>query len=217
MNHSIELKHTFDLYADNIRVYNSNTSEEFNKQLIYEMLNRQTLTTSRCRSSFKDSIDRTMKQDLTEIFNNVLVTYIKELYDSDIFENFEFYQDWSVSIHRNERALLPHTHNETFVTMCYYPKAPMGLPQYTLSSPLIPFKTGEIVLNNSDGFSLPGRFAKDKTRLYFHYLPQEGDVIIFPGHVPHWVVGGELEDRYSLASFISIKPNRSELMELNWK
>lgn len=215
MEHRIELSHSFDLNADYVRVYKSNTDTSFNDSLVQQMANNAITKSSRCRSDFRGTCSAEVKAALTQIFDAAFMAYVNELYDADLIENFEFWQDWSVSVYRDGRSLFSHTHNETFVTACYYPKTPTGLPQYTLSSPLVPFKTGEIVLSNSDGFPLTGRYAKDKSRMHFHYLPQEGDVIIFPGHVPHWTVPGEPENRYCLASFISPKPKNSELMKLN--
>lgn len=214
MKHPVELKHSFNLNADLIRVYKTGTSAEFNAKLVHEMCTARITKSSRIRSDFRGACSSELKDTMTAIYDAALMEYINELYDEDIVDNFELWSDWSVSVYRDGRALFPHTHNETFVTLCYYPETPHGLPPPEVQSPIIPFRTGELVLGNSDGFPITGRYLKDKSRMHFRYLPEAGDVVVFPGYIPHWTVPGEPVNRYCLANFVTPKPRNSQLMEL---
>lgn len=210
----ITLEHSQALYPDNIRVYDTRASAEFNAAIIHQMVTCRPQRSSKCRADFRGVCDAAVEAQMAEYFTAAFKAYTSELFDSDLWENFEFFQDWSVNVYRDGSATFNHTHNEAFLTMTYYPQDCEGQDQQIFNSALLKLKTGQVVLSNPEGIPIWDRFSKDEARLHFRYLPKAGRIVVFPGYLPHWTVPGEKSARYCLAAFIVAKQKTAKRMEL---
>ena len=205
---------SLSLYPDEVRVYDSGASAEFNSAVMHQMVTCKPQRSSKCRADFRGACDKVIEAEMNRMFTEAFSIYIDELFEPEIKDGFEFFQDWSVNVYRNGSATFNHTHNEAFVTMTYYPQDCDGGEQSTFNSALLKLRTGQVVMSNPEGIPIWDRFAKEESRLHFRHLPKAGQIIVFPGYMPHWTVPGEKNTRYCLASFIVAKQKTALKMEM---
>ena len=210
----MELKQAIQLYPDQVRIYATGHSPQFNAEVIHQMVTCKPQRSSKCRADFRGACSPAVEAKMNAAFTAAFKAYVSELFDADIFDNFDFYQDWSVNVYRNGAATFNHTHNEAFLTLTYYPQDCEGGDQQIFNSALLQLKTGQVVVSNPEGIPIWDRFSKNEERLHFRHLPKAGDLMVFPGYLPHWTVPGETTTRYCLACFIVAKQKTAKKMEL---
>ena len=208
----MRLQHSFSLHRDEVRIYDCGTSPEFNLDLISAIENARPHRSSKCRADLRGNCPPDIESEMTRIFEQAFTEYVNELFQPELWANFDFFADWSINLYQSGTATFTHTHNEAFLTLIYYPQTCEGRPQTTFTSSLLPLRTGEIVISNPCGLALWDRYAKEDARLPTRFLPKEGFLLVMPGYLPHWTVPGEWQKRISLAAFIIAKQKSAKLI-----
>lgn len=202
----IEKIASHNLYPDWLRVYQINTSEGFDEKLIKEMTSTDDkIHTSKCRVDFRNHGSKEIVDELNKIYESAFLQYINELYEPEILDNFDFYQDWSINSYYDGKATFNHTHNDTFVVLAYYPSDTDGLKQEVYNDGIFELKTGQLVFSNPNGTPIWDRYAKQESKVHFRIQTKKGMLIAWQGYLPHWTVGGEKKPRYCMTSFIICK------------
>jgi hypothetical protein len=211
----IEKINSHSLYADEVRIYDTKTSDTFNNSLKELMINANSQAVKN-RVSFNDA-DKNNKtiNELNDIFNKCLSIYIKELYEDSLLENFDVLQDWSVNISYNGKAVYSHTHNESFVVMTYYPQDTDNLEEHIFNKHYFEVRSGQLVMSNPQGKPLWDRYARGDKGLNLRISPKKGMLVIFSGYMPHFVVPSEKNPRYCMTSFVSLKSKYLKPITLN--
>jgi hypothetical protein len=205
VNHSV--------FADEVRVYQTNTTDDFNNELKIEMVSQGSESILN-RVDFKKSKNIKLIDTLSKIFSCVLKDYINELYEDTLLDNFEIYQDWSINVSYNGKAVYNHTHNECFATITYYPQDTDNLEEHIFNKHYFEVRSGQLIISNSNGKAVWDRYAKGDRGKYLRITPKKGQAVIFQGHMPHFVVPSEINPRYCVTSFITLKSKHSTLTKI---
>lgn len=210
----IEQINSHSLYADEVRVYNTKTSDSFNNSL-KELMKTVNSETIKNRASFNDIDNNETINELKNVFKKCLGIYVKELYEDSLLENFDVLQEWSVNISYNGKAVYNHTHNECFVVMTYYPQDTDNLEEHIFNKHYFEVRSGQLVMSNPQGKPIWDRYAKGDRGLNLRISPKKGMLIIFSGYMPHFVVPSEKNPRYCITSFVTLRSKFSKKLTIN--
>lgn len=203
----VTLLQTHDRYPSRIRLYQTDIDKPTNDKIIARMVTEHSKrdTSVRGRLSMMTDEPDDLEMRLRTMYRDTAKAYIDENYDPDIYKNFDFFQDWSVDTYRGGAATPCHTHAEALFAMVYYPRDVTALPTNNFMSAVLEFKTGQLIINGPNALPCWDRFLKEGGAMPVQYTPKAGQILVFPGNVPHYTVPGEPIIRLALACFVTAK------------